>query len=162
MSNKGVTILIVVIVVILAGVVFYGYSKAPNQISPNDNININGPDIPIIKGPIIEVTPESYDLGTVVYGDVARHTFTVKNSGDEPLEILRLSTSCGCTKATVAEEDKVIAPGQSVDMLVTFDPAVHEDDHDLGDVTRVVYIKTNDSNNPEVEVEITATVIKVD
>lgn len=155
MSNKGIVILIIAIVVILAGVIIYNYNKIPAEV--NNNVNIN---TPVISGPSIEVTPTSYDLGTVVYGDVARHTFTVKNLGDEPLEILRLSTSCGCTKATVAEENKVIAPNQSVEMLVTFDPAVHEDDHDLGDVTRIVYIKTNDLENSEVEVEITANVIK--
>jgi hypothetical protein len=160
MSNKSIVILIVTVVVILAGAIFYNYSQTPDEINQNNNININRPGIPVIKGPAIEVIPDSYDLGTVIYGEVAKHTFAVKNSGDESLEILRLSTSCGCTKATVAETNKVIAPGQSVEMMVTFDPAVHEDDHDLGDVTRIVYIKTNDSKNPEVEVEITANVIK--
>jgi len=163
MKNKGAIGLIVLIAVILVVVVVYGYNKAPSgtkQNSSNNNININEPGIPTIEGPAVNVTPDSYDLGTVIYGEVAKHAFAVKNIGNEPLEILRLSTSCGCTKATIAEDDKIIAPGQSVDMLVTFDPAVHKDDTDLGDLTRIVYIKTNDPKNPEVEVEITANVIK--
>jgi len=156
-------VLIFAIILVLGGAILYGYLKTPDQGSLNNNLGIRGPGIPAdetSKGPIIEVTPSSYDLGTVIYGEVAEHTFVVKNLGSQPLEILRLSTSCGCTKATIAEEDKVIAPGQSVDMLVTFDPAVHKDDMDLGDITRVVYIRTNDPKNPETEVEITAKVIK--
>lgn len=159
MKNKGIIGLIVLIAVILLIIVVYGYAKVPEGTS-QDFSNNNGSGISVIKGPAIEAAPDSHDFGTVIYGDVAEHTFIVKNLGDEPLEILRLSTSCGCTNATIAEEDKIIAPGQSVDMLVTFDPAVHKDDSDLGYVTRIVYIKTNDPANPEVEVEITAKVIK--
>jgi len=159
MKNK-IVISLIVIVVILVGVIVYGYNQAPAGTNQDNNININQTGNPISKGPLIEVTPTSYDLGIVIYGEVASHTFSVKNAGTEPLEILRLSTSCGCTKAMIAEEDKIIAPGQSVDMLVTFDPAVHEDDSDLGDIIRVVYIRTNDPKNPETEVEITANVIK--
>lgn len=162
-KNKGIIGLIVLIVVVLVVVVVYGYNRAPDGINQNSsNNNINGSDTITIEGPAVNVTPENFDLGTVIYGEVAEHTFVVKNLGDEPLEILRLSTSCGCTKATIAEEDKVIAPGQSVDMLVTFDPAVHKDDTDLGDLTRIVYLKTNDPENSEVEVEINAYVIKAE
>lgn len=159
MSNKSILILIIAIIVILSGIVFYIYNKTSDQTSDN-NINIDETEEVVIKGPAINITPERYDLGTVVYGEVASHTFVVKNLGDQPLEILKLSTSCGCTEATIAEENKIIASGQSVDMLVTFDSAVHKDDSDLGDVIRTVYIETNDPKNPEVEVEIIANVIK--
>ena len=130
MKNKGAVGLIVLTAVILAIIAVYNYNKASQNFPDN---NINGPGAPVIKGPAITITPIRYDLGTVIYGEVAEHTFVVKNSGDEPLEILRLSTSCGCTKAAMAKEDKVIAPGQSANLLVTFDPAVHKDDSDLGD-----------------------------
>ena len=60
----------------------------------------------------------------------------------------------------MAKEDKVIAPGQSANLLVTFDPAVHKDDSDLGDLIRIIYVRTNDPENSEVEVEITAKVVK--
>ena len=79
------------------------------------------------SGPIIQIRPTEYDWGTVIYGQVARQTFQITNNGDQPLEIQRLSTSCGCTQAFMAESDKIIAPGASADLLVTFDPAVHED-----------------------------------
>ena len=157
MKNKGAVGLIVQTAVILAIIAVYNYNKASQNFPDN---NINGPGAPVIKGPAITITPSRYDLGTVIYGEVAEHTFVVKNSGDEPLEILRLSTSCGCTKAAMAKEDKVIAPGQSANLLVTFDPAVHKDDSDLGDLIRIIYVRTNDPENSEVEVEITAKVVK--
>lgn len=160
MKNKRIIGLIILIIVISVIIVIYSYTTAPEGTEQKFSHNINGSEISAIKGPAIEATPDSYDLGTVIYGEVVSHTFTVKNLGDEPLEILRLSTSCGCTNATIAEEDKIIAPGQSVDMLVTFDPAVHKDDSDLGDLARIIYIKTNDPKNPEIEVEIRASVIK--
>lgn len=161
MSKKNVIISIIFLgLVTLAGVIFYSYAKLPASVNSNSNVNQNDSPLAITSGPVIEVTPASYDLGTVVYGKIAEHTFTVKNLGDKPLEILRLSTSCGCTKATMAEKDKIIAPGQSAEMLVTFDPAVHQNDMDLGELTRIVYIRTNDPKKPETEVEIKAKVIK--
>src|SRR3989344_4008688 len=42
----------------------------------------------------------------------------------------------------------------------TSDPAVHKDDTDLGDINRIIYITTNDPNQPRLEAEITAQVIK--
>lgn len=164
MSKKAIIIFTILLLAIVAVIVIYGYnlkSEPQNQIltDSSDNASNVNSDI-IVAGPSIKVTPESYDLGIVKYGEVAEHTFKVKNLGNEPLEILRLATSCGCTKASISEDNKIIAPGQSVDILVTFDPAVHEDDSDLGSVKRIVYIKTNDPENPEAEVEINAYVVK--
>ena len=62
----------------------------------------------------------------------------------------------------MTERDKSIAPGVSADLKVTFDPAVMKNNPDLGKVTRVVYIKSNDPANPEVEVTINALVVKND
>lgn len=172
MSTKGIIVLIIVIVVVIAGVAIYNYtqtSEPANQtVTNNSNASLSNTSSSnqntnsTVTGPSIKVTPSSYDLGRVKYGDVAQKTFTIENSGTEPLEILRVSTSCGCTKASVAEEDKIIAPGKSVSMSVTFDPAVHKDETDLGDLTRIVYLKSNDTINPELEVELQAYVYKED
>jgi hypothetical protein len=43
--------------------------------------------------PSIEFKTESYDFGTVPTGDKIEHTFDFKNSGNEDLEIKRLSSS---------------------------------------------------------------------
>lgn len=171
MPNKGTIILAVSLIVILGGVVIYGYlgvkdgdCELEDELAEGVCLVESEPAVdltPEIQGPSIAVEPAIFDFGTVVYGEVAEQEFSIKNAGTEDLEILRLSTSCGCTKAVIAEADKIIAPGQSVSMLVSFDPAVHEDDSDLGEVIRIVYLKTNDPDNPEIEVEIRAKVIKI-
>ena len=48
------------------------------------------------------------DVGTVVKGSHAKHTFVLRNEGDAPLEITGVLPSCGCTLAHV---DEVIPPG---------------------------------------------------
>ncbi|MEK7680790.1 MAG: DUF1573 domain-containing protein [Patescibacteria group bacterium] len=111
-------------------------------------------------GPVISVIPIKNDIGTVVYGEVARYAIKIKNIGDQDLIIQKISTSCGCTKAQITESDKIIAPGKEVDVNVSFDPATHKDDSDMGEIIRMIYIKSNDPKTPEVQSELNAFVIK--
>lgn len=111
-------------------------------------------------GPIISLSPLKNDLGTVIYGDVATYTIKVANIGDADLVIRKISTSCGCTKAKIEEADKVIAPGKSANVAVSFDPAVHKDETDIGEIVRIIYVNSNDPKNPEVQSELNALVIK--
>lgn len=106
----------------------------------------------------VSLTPDMKTLGTVVYGDVATTTFALTNYTPLPLKITRVSTSCGCTKASVDKEE--LAAYESTTVNVSFDPAVHKDDTDLGDLTRTIYIETDNPNFADLESKITATVIK--
>ncbi|MBI4136487.1 DUF1573 domain-containing protein [Candidatus Roizmanbacteria bacterium] len=106
----------------------------------------------------IAITPKTQDLGTVIYGDVAKTEFTVTNFTPGPVVITNVSTSCGCTQAKA--EKTSLAPFESTKVTVTFDPAVHKDDTDVGDLTRTIYIETDNGSFPKVTAEITATVVK--
>lgn len=106
----------------------------------------------------VMLQPDSQDLGTVVYGDIATTTFTLTNNTPQPLNITKVSTSCGCTSASVERES--LKPYESTTVNVSFDPAVHKDDTDLGDLTRTIYIETDNSNFAKMAVDITATVVK--
>jgi len=106
----------------------------------------------------VMLQPDSRDLGTVIYGDIATTTFTLTNNTPQPLNITRVSTSCGCTSAIVEKESLQAYESTAVD--VSFDPAVHKDDTDLGDLTRTIYIETDNSNFAKMAVDITATVVK--
>lgn len=106
----------------------------------------------------VSLSPDSQALGTVMYGEVATTTFILTNYAPLPLTITRISTSCGCTKASVDKE--VLEAYDSTKVHVTFDPAVHEDDTDLGELTRTIYIETDNPNFSDLESKITATVIK--
>lgn len=110
------------------------------------------------KVPEIAITPSSYDFGRVKYGVVAAYVFEIKNEGNASLEISEISTSCSCTQAFL--DNRVITPGKTENMKVTFNPAVHKDDTDLGKIKRTVYLKTNDPQNPEPTVSISADVYK--
>ena len=106
----------------------------------------------------VSLAPDTQALGTVVYGDVATTTFTLTNYAPLPLKVTRVSTSCGCTKASVERE--TLGAYESTTVNVSFDPALHKDDTDLGDLTRTIYIETDNPNFPNLEGTITATVIK--
>lgn len=108
----------------------------------------------------VSLWPEKQDLGKVVYGDVETLTYTLTNYMPLPLEITRVSTSCGCTKAEV--DKKELGPYESTTVNVSFDPAVHKDDTDLGELTRTIYIQTSHPDYPELEAVFDANVIKGD
>lgn len=106
----------------------------------------------------VEISPASQDLGTVIYGDVAKTEFTLTNFTPQKLAITRVSTSCGCTSAEV--EKRSLEPYESTIVSVSFDPAVHKDDTDLGELTRTIYIDTDNPNFPQATSMIYANVIK--
>ncbi|NCN58378.1 hypothetical protein COW99_00945 [Candidatus Roizmanbacteria bacterium CG22_combo_CG10-13_8_21_14_all_38_20] len=106
----------------------------------------------------VSLWPLQQALGTVIYGDVATTSFTLTNYTPLPVKITRVSTSCGCTSASVENED--LGAYESTVVNVSFDPAVHKNDTDLGDLTRTIYIETDNPNFPRLESNITATVIK--
>lgn len=107
------------------------------------------------NSPKIEITPLSYDFGNVDFGKTLNYVFLVKNSGKETLEIKRVATSCGCTTAKVAKEK--ISPGEEVELMVAYDTkAMGEGPHGKGKQERIIYVKSNDPANPQIEVMIYA------
>lgn len=103
--------------------------------------------------PRIGVIPASHDFGQVGPEPVTT-VFSVRNEGSGPLRIESVTTSCGCTTAQLSADS--IAPGQTADLTVTFDPQAHPGA--TGEFVRFVYLRTNDPQAAEVEVQITATV----
>lgn len=106
----------------------------------------------------VEIVPKTISLGTVIYGEVGQAEFTLLNNTDKPLKITRVSSSCSCTKAEMVKTS--LEPYESAKVKVSFDPSVHKDDHDLGDVTRTIYISTDNVNFSQLEAQITAEVVK--
>jgi len=104
------------------------------------------------------ITPSNQDLGEVIYGDVPTTTFTLTNFTPLPINVTRVSTSCGCTKAEVNKKE--VGAYESTEIKVSFDPAVHGDATDVGDITRTIYISTDNPNFPQLTSTITAYVIK--
>lgn len=137
--------IILTILVIILAIAIYGYFKAaPSPSTSTEN------------QPSIEVSPQSYNFGPANYGEKLGHAFTVTNIGNQTLEITKVATSCGCTTAEVSQTS--ILPGQQADLAVTYDTGVMTGAHAKGQQERIIYLKSNDPANPQVEVTITALV----
>jgi len=102
------------------------------------------------------VNPASIDFGDIDQkGGLVATTVTVLNSGNTPLEIHRVSTSCGCTTANM--DTSPLQPDEERALTISFDPMVHADQS--GPITRVVYLQTSDPEQPEIEINIIGNVI---
>ena len=99
------------------------------------------------KAPRIGVEPAAQELGELPQQKIEL-VYTVRNDGESELQIEKISTSCDCTKASIAQDK--IAPGQSAILTVTLDPT---EDNLYGDITRLIYLRSNDPETPEVSVE---------
>jgi len=62
-----------------------------------------------------------HDFGTIAKGDVVKHIFKFKNTGEAPLMISDIKTTCGCTTPQYTKEP--VAPGESGEILVQFNSA---------------------------------------
>ena len=125
--------------------------------------------------PKIEIVPLEYNAGVASMADgLVETTFEIKNTGDSDLKITEIKTSCMCTTAVFKldgksspefgmHSDKLfwsqkIAPGQTGYLDVAFDPAYHGP-NGTGNVTRVVYISSNDPQNRKIEAKLMVNVI---
>jgi Protein of unknown function (DUF1573) len=61
---------------------------------------------------------KNFDFGEIVEGDTIQHKFRFKNTGEFPLIISNISTSCGCTTPEWPREP--IATGDEGTILVKF------------------------------------------
>jgi hypothetical protein len=101
-------------------------------------------------GPDIDVAG-AHDAGTVIKGAPAVADLVVRNLGDRPLTVASVSTSCGCTKATLTP--MIIPPGGQGDLHVVYDSAAHKED--LGLIERFVFISSDDPDEADVRIKFT-------
>lgn len=73
------------------------------------------------SGPIIAFAEETYDFGDIQQGDKVEHVFEFENTGNEPLIITNVQTTCGCTAPEWPRDP--VAPGQSGKIKVVFNSA---------------------------------------
>ena len=143
MSQKTIIIAVIIILVIF-GLATVGYFKA-----------VPGVEHQTENRPQIELTPKTFNFNEIEYGSIAEHTFKVKNLGTETLEIKRIATSCACTSAEVGK--KILKPDEETNLKVIYNTGLMGDSpHAKGEQERIIYIKTNDPINPQVEVTIHA------
>lgn len=74
---------------------------------------------PAAAQPKAVIPQTSHDFGEVLQDKDLGHTFTVKNTGKAPLQILEVDPDCACT---VPSYDKEIAPGQEGKITLKLKP----------------------------------------
>jgi len=101
--------------------------------------------------PQVSAPEKTFAFGELFQGDKVTHAFTFSNSGDEPLIIEKVRSSCGCTAAIVSK--KTLQPGESGEISATFDSHRFR-----GPVSKKIYLYSNDPQQKTFEFGLTATV----
>ncbi len=103
------------------------------------------------SGPSIKIDKEVHDYGTVEQGGNGECTFTVTNTGTEPLVLQMCKGSCGCTVPTCPKEP--IAPGASATITVKYDT------NRVGPINKTVTITSNATNEPSKMIRIRGNIV---
>ncbi len=112
-------------------------------------------DAPRLALPDLAGTNYAFGFGKITNPDKITRTFTIKNIGQQPLNIGSVSSSCGCTAALIA--DKVVPPNGESKFQVEFDPTVYKDANTY--VNAWVTINSNDPLAPTVRVDLSGEVL---
>lgn len=103
------------------------------------------------KGAVMTFAEKTHDFGSIKEADgPVTYVFEFTNTGSEPLVIINVNASCGCTRPEYPKEP--IMPGKKGKIKVTFNPAGRP-----GEFSKEVKIRTNGSKRPVLR--ITGTVI---
>ncbi len=79
------------------------------------------PGVAAPTGPVTAMTfdESSFNFGSVTEGEIITHTYSFKNSGNEPLIVSDARGTCGCT--VPSKPTAPIAPGETGEITVRFD-----------------------------------------
>jgi hypothetical protein len=98
-----------------------------------------------VKGPKMELENPTIDYGDVMKGeDDGVRTFKFTNTGNEPLKLVNVKSSCGCTVPTYPKED--IMPGESGEITVKYNMRPGRFSKSITITTNGVNEKTNQPN----------------
>ena len=106
--------------------------------------------------PRLFVAQRLHDLGTIFEGDRPTVRWVMENLGNADLIIANTRASCGCTLVKLAEEDKVIPPGESLAIKAEFVSTRR-----LGVQSKYITVYTNDPAESATKLEFTANVVSL-
>lgn len=111
----------------------------------------NPPVQAIGVGPRLVFEVSAYDFGKVVGDAPLVCKFPFKNMGSEKLIINAINTGCGCTAAKLAKME--FAPGEGDSIEITYNPK------GSGKQQRSIHVSSNDSQQPNMQITISAQVV---
>ncbi|OEU61241.1 MAG: hypothetical protein BA870_11640 [Desulfuromonadales bacterium C00003094] len=91
----------------------------------------------VLATPRLQAETALFNFGRVAEGSKTEHTFRFQNTGDTPLIISKVRSSCGCTAALLSAKE--LAPGEWGELKTTFNSKGFQ-----GAVTKKVYVYSND------------------
>ncbi len=102
------------------------------------------------------VDHRSWDLGVIESGHELGHSFFIRNVGRAPLKLAQGPKLCACTITGLP--DKPIPPGGQAEVKMQFTESAKADALKQGHFSRGIRVLTNDPENPDILLELTATV----
>jgi hypothetical protein len=96
-----------------------------------------------LSNAIIEFENKDHNFGILEEGDVVVHSYKFKNVGTDPLQIMDVQVSCGCTVA--AKPDMLVGVGQESEIKIQFNSAGK-----VGTNKKSIGVISNAKNNQEV------------
>ena len=87
---------------------------------------------------------QTLEKTSVITGEELRGTVYIKNSGDEPLKIRGVSSSCGCT--TLRLKQRIVLPEKEVELRFFIDTRGK-----LGLIEKTITLHTNAADSPHIE-----------
>ena len=106
----------------------------------------------LANAPVAQFNVLDFDFGDMKQGDKKEYTFNLTNSGKSDLQIRNVRSSCGCT--AVAPSKKVVSPGETVPIKVTFDSRGKR-----GRQSKSITVITNDPKTPTSTLRISSNII---
>ena len=130
--------------------IFYAVAAISIFIAPSANAQKEVVQKPLSKARI-QFTEKQHDFGDLTQGDVVTYKFAFQNTGTEPLMILNVQTTCGCTAPEWPK--KPIPPGEGGEIVVTFNSAKK-----MGRVNKIITVYTN-GEKPEEKLKIVTNIL---
>ncbi len=123
-------------------------SNTVNQ--KNDSVKVSQDKT---KGPLIKFKTEYKIIGKVLQGSELSYKFEFTNTGDEPLIISNVRTSCNCTVASYP--DTPILAGEANQVDINLDTKV------IGQFTKDIVVYSNALNGYAEEIDQARALLKI-
>lgn len=166
MKQKNIIILAAIILVTLVGIIALGRNSSGDTKTPAQSTSL------------LNALEKDFDFGMISMknGEVSK-IFELKNEGADPITISKVYTSCMCTVAKITDAKGAtsgpygmpghgggiskanveVESGETVKVEAIFNPAAHGPSG-VGLASRAIFLETNSSQTPKVELNFTATV----
>ena len=163
---------IAMILIIIVGLIWIA---GPAPASPTDSHEEQNGGSGETGTSTLSVDMLSYDCGTIsMAAGKVTHPFKVKNTGDKPVAIVKMYTSCMCTEATLINGEtrkgpfgmpghgiiprinESIAPDEEATIDVVYDPAAHGP-AGVGRISRAITIETSEGAPLQLQISVNVT-----